>query len=118
MGVTNNPPAFNSTQFHLVLKEMNQLVSRRLINDLNMNTFDFGVKFGIMYNRAKNRLQHDLNTGARLPRDVRIKLIGVGQKLHQYRVFVEDACFNQHDNMNDSLARADKLLDEIIRGEA
>ena len=45
-------------------------------------------------------------------------LIDVGQKLHQYRLFVEDACFNQHDNMNDSLARANMLLAEIIRGEA
>lgn len=88
------------------------------MNDLDMNTFDFGVKFGIMYNRAKNRLEHDLNTGARLPRDVRIQLIDVRQKLYQYRVFVEDACFNQHDNMNDSLARAGMLLNEIIRGEA
>lgn len=88
------------------------------MNDLDMNTFDFGVKFGILYNRAKNRLQHDLNTGARLPRDIRIKLIDIGQKLYQYRVFIEDACFNQHDNMNDSLTRANFLLNEIIRGEA
>tara|TARA_R100000734_G_scaffold14488_1_gene10672 strand:- start:218 stop:574 length:357 start_codon:yes stop_codon:yes gene_type:complete len=118
MGVTNNQPAFDSTQFHLVLKEMNQLVSKRLINDLDMNTFDFGVKFGILYKMAKNRLQHDLNTGARLPSDVRIQLIDVGQKLYQYRIFIEDACFHQHDNMNDSLARASKLLQEIITGEA
>jgi hypothetical protein len=118
MGVTNNQPAFNSTQFHLVLKEMNELVRMRYVNDLNMNTFDFGVKFGILYNRAKNRLQHDIKTGARLPRDIRIKLIDVGQKLYQYRVLIEDACFNQYDNMNDSLMRASNLLNEIIRGEA
>lgn len=109
---------FNSTQFHLILKEMKQLVSKRLMSDLDMNTFDFGVEFGVLYNRAKNRLQHDLTTGARLPRDIRIQLIDVGQKLYQYRVFVEDACFNQHDNMNDSLMRANILLEKIIRGEA
>ena len=85
------------------------------MNDLNMNTFDFGVKFGILYNRAKYRLQYDIKTSARLPRDVRIQLIEVGQKLHQYRVLIEDACFNQHDNMNDSLIRAGHLLNEIIK---
>lgn len=117
MATNSQEAQFDSRRFIRLLKEMDNLVSDHLMNDLNMNSFKFGVKFGVLYNRAKETLQYDINKGERLSLTVRIPLMGVGQKMYQWRLLIEDACLNQFDDSNISLPKASNLLAEIINGE-
>ena len=109
---------FDSMRFIRLLKEMDNLVTDHLNDDLNMNSFKFGVHFGVLYNRAKDTLQYDIKKGERLSLAVRIPLMDVGQKVYQWRLLIEDACLNQFDDSNISLMKASNLLAKIINGEA
>ena len=77
---------FNRTGFKKDLLTLKNMVSNRIMNDLRMDCFSFGVDFGMLYTKMTDKLTKTA-TG-RLSADDRIALHPVRALVHKWKTAV------------------------------
>tara|TARA_R110002012_G_scaffold87192_1_gene215815 strand:+ start:8131 stop:8508 length:378 start_codon:yes stop_codon:yes gene_type:complete len=110
---------FNQTGFKRDLNTLKNMVSQRIMNDMRLDCFQFGVDFGMLYSKMMNKLTQ--NPTGRLSADDRIQLHPIGQLCVQYRDYMMKACRpptlgpDKDKGVADFLWYADERFDAIIQ---